>query len=381
MSAPVPYVPSALGQPPRLSRLGVTVVWAFITATVIAMTSLGIAMKTGKVDLLERLVWDIGWMGWAPLTFLVFRLCNRFPIDRHHKLNTTLRLAALGLGVVAVEIAFDFACNIGLGLTLRHSSIGWGGLPYICVYKSHIYYGVFWMIVGAAHAWEYHQRYRKSELVSSQLESRLARAELDRLKTQLQPHFLFNTHNTIVALMLKHDNDAAIRMLTRLSDLLRISLARSGEQLVTVREELESLRLYLDIQRERFGDRLTLSIEAPEDVHHAKIPHLLLQPLVENAFQHGLEHATENGRLSVCLRRENDSLVCTVTDNGAGIRELQSIGVAGKNSGIGLANTRERLQQLFGPRQSLEISSAEGSGCSVIIRMPYLTDQAVMALA
>src|SRR5690606_3073765 len=117
---------------------------------------------------------------------------------------------------------------------------------------------VYWMIVGVAHAIDYHRRFRETELIASQLATKLATAELDRLKSQLQPHFLFNAHHAIVSLMLKRENDAAIRMLTRLSDLLRISLSRAGQQFVTVREELETLRLYLEIQRERFRDRLTI---------------------------------------------------------------------------------------------------------------------------
>jgi LytS/YehU family sensor histidine kinase len=265
-------------------------------------------------------------------------------------------------------------CNITLGWMLRGTPFKWAHLLYVVVYKAHIYYGVYWMIVGAAHAVEYHRRYRETEWISSQLEAKLANAELDRLKAQLQPHFLFNAHHAIVALMLKRDNDAAIRMLTRLSDLLRISLARSGQQFVTLREELETLRLYLDIQHERFRDRLTIAVSAPPELEAAEVPHLLLQPLVENALHHGLEDVTENARLEVAVSRKGDALVCTVRDNGVGFGADEKVSGSrgiGNGNGIGLGNTRERLQQLYGADQSLVIASTPGVGCTVTIRIPY----------
>jgi sensor histidine kinase YesM len=353
------------------SVAGVVGLWAFVAAAVIAMTTLSISMKSGNVDLLERVIWDIGWMGWAPLTFLVLRICRRHPIDRHRKLPTIARLAVYGMGVVLLQMTIDFSTNSILGLLLRDVSLSWRPLPYIAVYKGHIYYGVYWMIVGAAHAMEFHRRYRESELVSSQLETKLANAELDRLKTQLQPHFLFNAHNTIVSLMLKQENEAAIRMLTRLSDLLRISLSRSGQQLVALREELETLRLYLEIQRERFHDRLSVAIDAPSDLEDAEVPHLLLQPLVENALQHGLEDVTENGRLEVIVAREADSLVLVVRDNGAGFDAKNVAASVSPGCGIGLTNTRDRLQQFYGAQQSLVINRPAGGGCAVTIRIPY----------
>src|SRR5687768_6306669 len=164
------------------------------------------------------------------------------------------------------------------------------------------------MIVGAAHAYEYHARYLNGQVTSSQLETKLANAQLSLLKVQLQPHFLFNAHNAIVGLMLKPDNEGAIRMLTKLSDLLRISLSRANQQLVSLHDEMETLGLYLDIQRERFRDRLTILLEIPADLEDAELPHLILQPLVENALQHGLENVTEDGQLEIRAWREGATL-------------------------------------------------------------------------
>ena len=354
------------------SRLAVFALWAFIAAAVITMTGVGIALKSGRLDLLERTIWDIGWIGWAPLTYLILALCRRHPIDRQRKIPTVLRLAAFGVGIVLIQIAFDLVCISVLNYLLRDVPFTWRTLLYIAVYKAHIYYGVYWMIVGAAHAYEFHARYLTSQVVASQLEAKLATAELSILKGQLQPHFLFNTHNSIVALMMKQENAAAIRMLTRLSDLLRISLSHSRRQIVELCEELATLRLYLDIQHERFRERLTIEVDVPEDLHDAAVPHLLLQPLVENALSHGLGDVTENGRLEVSARRETDCLVLTVRDNGAGFGcTTLSAHSAAVSGGVGLTNTRERLQQLYGDAQSLTIESSPGQGCTVIARLPF----------
>lgn len=354
------------------SRLAVFALWAFVAAAVIGMTGVGLSLKSGRLDLLERTIWDIGWMGWAPLTYVVLALCRRHPIDRQRKFPTVLRLALYGLGVVLLQIAFDFLCINVLGSLLRDTPFSWRHLVYIAAFKAHIYYGVYWMIVGAAHAYEFHARYLTSQVVSSQLETKLANAELSLLKGQLQPHFLFNTHNAIVALMLKQDNAAAIRMLTRLSDLLRVSLSHSRRQLVELREELATLRLYLDVQYERFRDRLAIDLDVPEELHEAAVPHLLFQPLVENALSHGLGDVTEKGRLEVKARREGDSLVLSVHDNGAGfdcaVRRTRDASVSG---GVGLTNTQERLQQLYGDAHSLTIESSPGQGCTVTIRLPF----------
>jgi two-component system, LytTR family, sensor kinase len=373
--SPRPQTPRRSDRP---SPLAVFVLWAFVAAAVIGMTAVALSLKSGAVDLLERTIWDIGWIGWAPLTYLVLALCRRHPIDRQRKLPTVLRLALYGLGVVALQILFDFLCINILGHVFRDTPLSWQYLIYITAYKAHIYYGVYWMIVGAAHAYEFHARYLRSQVISSQLETKLANAELSLLKGQLQPHFLFNTHNSIMALMLKQDNAAAIRMLTRLSDLLRISLSHSRRQVVGLREELATLRLYLDIQHERFRDRLTIELDVPDELHDAGVPHLLLQPLVENSLAHGLADVTENGRLEVRARRDANMLELTVRDNGAGFDGASSAG-RGKptGGGVGLSNTQERLQQLYGDAQSLEIRSTPGQGCTVTIRLPYRPAAAV----
>lgn len=345
--------------------------WLLFALGVVPVTWIGGRIKYGSSDLVTQVIWESGWAGWALTSFVVLALCRRFPVDRAHLAFSVGRLAAFGLGVVVFQVLVDFAINAVLGIALRHAGLVWKHAVFIAAYKSHVYYAVYWMIVGVAHAYEFHRRYRESELTASQLEAKLAQAELERLKTQLQPHFLFNAHHTIVALMLKKENAAAIRMLTRLSDLLRISLSRSGQQVVTLREELETLGLYLEIQRERFRDRLAIEIVAPEELQDAEVPHLLLQPVVENALLHGLEDVTENARLEIRISRRTDALVCEVRDNGAGFSPEKPQSDGASPSGIGLPNTRDRLQQLYGSNQTLVIASLPGQGCTVTIQIPF----------
>ena len=372
---------NSLSPSPRPSGVAVVALWIFITLASMAMTAAAQSLKTGNIDVIDRVIWDTGWLGWIPLTYLVLALCRKHPVDRERKVSSVARLAGYGIVIVVLQMAFDFACNTVLGMWLRNAPFTWMNLLYLAVYKAHIYYGVYWMIVGAAHAYEFHARYLRTQLLSSQLEAKLAQAELSLLKRQLQPHFLFNTHNAIVALMLKQDSPAAIRMLTRLSDLLRISLSHSRKQLVPLGEELATLRLYLDIQCERFRDRLQIDLDAPEELHEAEVPHFLLQPLVENALAHGLGDVTENGVVEVRARREVDTLILTVRDNGAGFANGSADNHRGARvGGVGLSNTHERLQQLYGESQSLEIKSAPGAGCLISIRIPYVRNRVLEAV-
>jgi two-component system, LytTR family, sensor kinase len=361
--------PSSLGKGPPL--LAVALVWAFVTAAVVALTALGQSLKGAHVDLLERFVWEVGWMGWVPLTYLVIWLCDRYPIDRQHRLTSIARLAWLGIAVLVLQTAIDFGCNLVLGKLLRGMPFMWAHLKYIAVFKGHLYYGVFWMIVGVAHAYQFHARFLSSQVVASQLETKLANAELTLLKGQLQPHFLFNTHNAIISLILKEENAAAVRMLTRLSDLLRIALSHSRQQFVDLGEEMRSVRLYLEIQHERFRERLAVKVEVPEALFDAQVPHLILQPLVENALSHGLEDTTENGELVVRAARDSQMLVLSVRDNGCGFFPDDEASAVRTGGGVGLRNTAERLQQLYGAEQSLKIESAPGLGCTVTITLPY----------
>jgi len=222
---------------------------------------------------------------------------------------------------------------------------------------------VYWVIVGASHGIEYYRRYRERELRASELEKLLVEARLQALQAQLNPHFLFNTLNSISTLM-HRDVAAADRMIVRLSELLRLALGSRGTQEVPLREELEFLRRYLEIEQIRFGPRLAVEIDAPPDTLELAVPNLVLQPLVENAIKHGIAPRKQGGRIEVRARRAGDRLHLSVTDNGAGHSAHT------RGSGLGLANTRARLEHLYGAQQQFEFGPRPEGGFAVRIILP-----------
>jgi LytS/YehU family sensor histidine kinase len=223
------------------------------------------------------------------------------------------------------------------------------------------------MVIGLSHGIDYYRKYRERELRASQLETRLAQAQLDALKMQLHPHFLFNTLNSISVLMTE-DVTAARRMLTRLSDLLRASLENVGAQEVSLGEELEFLKNYLEIEQTRFQDRLTVRMEIEPGVLEARVPNLILQPLVENAIRHGIAPRAQPGLIEIHAARENGIVQLKVRDNGAG---LGSASPETLIMGIGLSNTQARLKQLYGGAHNFEIRDARGGGLEVAISIPF----------
>ena len=204
------------------------------------------------------------------------------------------------------------------------------------------------------------------QLKTSRLETSLAQANLNALKMQLQPHFLFNTLNAISVLAMKGENDSVVRMLGRLSELLRITLDNTA-QMVPLEEELLFLHRYLGIEQVRFQDRLTVTTDVAPDTLGAEVPSLVLQPLVENAVRHGIARQTGAGRIEIHAHRENGSLEMRVRDTGPGLRQsLRSSG-----TGVGLANTRARLEQIYGADYQFELTGAEGGGAEARIVIPF----------
>ena len=230
---------------------------------------------------------------------------------------------------------------------------------------------IYLPIVLMGHLICYYQRLRERELRTSQLETELAKAHLEALKTQLQPHFLFNTLHSISALMLT-DVGAADRMMTRLSDLLRLSLENRGIQITSLRHELEFVSGYLEIEKIRFQDRRNVILEIAPDALDAQIPCLLLQPLVENAVRHGISRSNEPGEIHISATLDGGTLDLRVTDDcpGAGPVDLNHIKV-----GLGLQTTRGRLEKLYGDAQTLDIRGGAHGGFEVCIRIPWSIEE------
>lgn len=223
------------------------------------------------------------------------------------------------------------------------------------------------LLAGGIQVWFFYQEARDRELLTARLQASLARARLQGLQAQLHPHFLFNTLNTISSVMYRSPREAD-RILSRLSDLLRLHLEAPGRQLVTVEEEMASLELYLGIMEARFPDRLEWSIEVADDARGAEVPSFLLQPLVENAIKHGVSRRADAGRVGVRVERRGDLLHAEVEDDGPGFDETQ---VAPAGSGLGLRATRERLRHLYGERGSLRLVNGSLRGVTAVVEIPF----------
>jgi signal transduction histidine kinase len=292
------------------------------------------------------------WYLWALVTPATLWLAERRPITRRTLvMNGSIHLVAMLVVGVAKVVADQY---------VRQLMFGRGG--YLLLSSLAANFLIYWGIVAIAHGVAYYRTGRDRELRASQLEARLAETRLQLLRMQLQPHFLFNTLNTISELV-HHDPETADRMISGLSQLLRETL-RSGDQpQVSLRRELELLDFYIDIQRTRFGDRLQVTIDAGEDGLAAAVPSLLLQPLVENSIRHGLAR-TGSGRIDIRARRDGSQLRLQVQDDGKGM-------AGAEREGIGLGNTRARLETLFGASFTLDVTSVAGGGTLVSVAIPY----------
>ena len=218
-------------------------------------------------------------------------------------------------------------------------------------------------VLGVVHAIEYGRSLRETRLRASQLESHLSNARLEVLRSELQPHFLFNALHAISTLM-HRDVEAADEMVTHLGDLLRLSLQTRSVQEVPLREELSVLEPYLNIVRIRFGDRLTISVDVDPGLLEVRVPLFILQPLVENAIHHGIARRAGAGRIVIRARGDADSVQITVSDDGAGIAS------DGVPEGVGLSNSRLRLEQLYGTRGGLVLKGHPGSGAEAVVTIP-----------
>src|SRR6266545_4469166 len=306
---------------------------------------------------------------WAILSPLIFRFSRRFPIEFR-----PLNLRNLLLYFPAL-ISFAGIHQI------IHLAVLWSIIPrwrrqfpaLIDCYRAYFGFGFYidliiaLLIVIAVHALLYYQNFRASELAQSSLKSQLARAQLRALKMQLHPHFLFNTLHSISSLVLE-DPPKANSMIARLGDFLRLTLENSDQQLVSLKEETDFLRCYLEIEQVRFGDRLILSFELEPQALSAQVPHLILQPVVENAIQHAIAPRVTRGQINIEAKRLNSLLRLEVRDNGAGISSNGDLlGI----EGLGLSNVRARLHQMYGSDFRFELMNARDGGLTVVMEIPF----------
>ena len=295
------------------------------------------------------------WYAWALLAPIVLFLARRFPFDRERWWKSLpVHLVAVLLLTFA-HVAMAEGVRYGLAQAASEvwmkNMTWWSQVTRTYFYSFDWEMMTYWAIIGFWHATAYYRVAQDRALKASRLETRLAEAQLQALQRQLHPHFLFNTLNAISALM-HRDVEAADQMLARLSDLLRIALDQRGAQEVALKDELEFLEKYLEIEQTRFGDRLVVRYDVDAETLDAQVPNLILQPLVENSVRHAVAVRIEPGLIEIRARRVGTNLELSVLDNGPGLSKTPGMH-AGKK-GVGLANTRSRLEHLYGASQQLE---------------------------
>lgn len=307
----------------------------------------------------------IQWQFWVVAMPLIIWLGRHFRIERENLIHG-----------FAVHVPFSFLVGI-THLCLRVLT-DWLIDPHVqqrsflqrlmeLGYNFHVEVFIYWAILGTTYAVEYYGKYRERDLQASQLEAQLSQAQLQALKMQLHPHFLFNTLNAIAGLVRTDKSTEAVNMLSGLSDLLRRRLDQEDRQEVTLREELDFVELYLDIQQVRFSDRLKVEMVIDPETAEAPVPNLILQPLVENAILHGVSHNIGPTSLVIAADHVGESLRLRVFNSG---RSISGDGQQKRKSGIGLSNTRTRLQQLYGNAQNFELRNVDG-GVEAVVNIPW----------
>jgi LytS/YehU family sensor histidine kinase len=353
--------------------------WVFGVATLLGLFS---SLQAIRLNAIANAADDVYWFELVGLNLVywyipavlapsIMRLATRYRIERG-QWRRALPIhvaAALGLSIVHV-----------LGMVIARALI-WpdAGKPGAVAWDAYIQrqylMNLDWAlmtystIAGVSHAAAYYREAQAKAVRSAQLETRLVESQLKTLQAQLHPHFLFNTLHALSTLV-HRDPEAADRMICRLSDLLRLTLDRKADQLVAVKDEIDFLQKYLDIEKMRFGDRIRVEYMIDPAALDGLVPALALQPLVENAVKHGVTARSQGGLIEISAWKQDERLWLSVRDNGDGLTEG---GLAALEKGIGLSNTRARLECLYGRNHRFEFSNAQG-GLTVRIVLPWRTE-------
>jgi two-component system LytT family sensor kinase len=330
------------------------------------------------LPLMSVLAWELAyWPVWAAISPLIFRLARRFPIEQSNWLRNIFINIVAGLFITvahrAIYLFVAWLLYIAADNAIESLAYLFHRLFLFNLPTGFMSYGVILLV---SHAINYYKRLRDEELKATELKAELAqaqlqaaRAQLQALKMQLQPHFLFNTLNSISAL-LDEDVEKADEMLARLGDFLRLTLENSGAQMIALRDELEFLRHYLEIEQVRYQDRLSVEMHIDPEVLDAQVPNLILQPIIENAIRHGISQRIGDGYIKIRATHEDNSLHIEIQDNGPGIDLREKA-----KAGVGLGNTIERLKQAYGMSHVFDIKPAPAGGTLVTLTIPFVHDE------
>ena len=343
-----------------------SLLWLILTLFSTAEQLVNYSAQGVKYPVIVQIVWNLSnWLPWFFLSPFIFYLTNRLSYKRFNIHSIIVFFLFAGIPVTAVKISLYYLMSLPVRGDITPTFFY---TNFRDVLASNFFgnYLVFTLIVLTFYAIHYYRDSRKKELRTYQLETQLTKAQLQVLKMQLQPHFLFNTLNSISAL-LHQDKEQADTMITKLSDLLRITLDSTDEQLILLDEEVSFLKTYLDIEKIRFQERLQVELNIQEATRSVLVPSLILQPIVENAIKYGVAPFSKLGRVVISSIQNDGFLELCVRDNGPGLAEDANKIL---NRGIGLRNTKDRLQQLYGSNQKFELTNVSTGGLQVRIVIP-----------
>jgi two-component sensor histidine kinase len=321
------------------------------------------------------------WIPWFVLTPLLLGAARRWPLGsgapRSNLAWHLVFMVGFSLVQVAASDALQFWAGVSHGVFTQPNRVELAVANYTRAFPALAItaWWKYWVFMGCRYAFDYHRRFREREVAAAQLETQLATAQLQALRMQLHPHFLFNALHS-AAMLTMIDPEGAHKVLVQLSALLRTTLDRSSSAEVPLSEEIDFVDRYLAIERVRFQDRLRVEIEADDDALAASVPNLILQPLVENAVRHGIARRTDSGALTIRAARTNGALVLEVEDDGEGLPNAWTLSPP-HGTGVGLTNVRSRLERIYGDKARLELltpadtSGKPTRGTLARITMPY----------
>lgn len=358
----------------RMKWLVIVAVWALLGVLYAAPIYFEVRAEQHGHTAWRIFSWGmLTWLAWAPLTPAMIWFARKYSlVGEAWKRNLLVHPPAFLListlhtaAATAIALSIEPFDNMG-----SSPKTFWARFPARIPGSLGSDLLVYGAVLGVFYALDYYRKYREREFLASRLEAQLAQAQLDSLRMQLHPHFLFNTLNSIVGLVRDNKNNAAVNMLVGLSDLLRHTLDHSARHEVELREEINLIKLYLSIQEMRFSDRLRIELDIDPRTTKALVPNLILQPLTENALRHGIGRSANSGLVGIRSAVEDGHLRLTVYDEGAGLPEDWQLN---GSAGIGLANTAARLQQLYDDDHQFDIRNRDGGGVEVVIVMPFRT--------
>jgi two-component system, LytTR family, sensor kinase len=321
--------------------------------------------------------WGMEFLIWGILSWLFWRLLAQF-IQQANIVSMLTRVLPLSVALSVIKEMIWVLFFPGLPLDRPH-------MPYLKRLEFHLNAEfvdsmvIFWCAFFLFRGIGYYYKFRETENVATQLEVQLANAKLSALRMQLNPHFLFNAMNSISSLM-RTDVNAADTMLEQLSSLLRMTLERGDVQLIPLREEIEFVEVYLAMQGHRYAGRVKQSLTIDSDLHDALVPAMILQPIVENAYAHGLSKIDRDGELRIEAHRQSEEVRLIVTNSGVGLRSGHESSFDAH--GVGLANIRSRLRLHYGEQYSLDIFEVDSTHVRVSVALPFhISDETAMCFA